>query len=171
MVARSALATVIDDGRVLDLQKKLVPPAAFTAFFEGREYVPEEAPKIEINPQPLRDRDQIPPGERISAFIRRLTRADLVVAVISDKYLCSPYCMYEIHALWQKSQEDADLMAERLVPIVLPDVKLKGLRDRAPYVRFWKKEKEDLEELFRELGSDLAPNSLRRRIGVGGRSV
>jgi hypothetical protein len=34
---------------------------------------------------PVRDLDQIRTGERISAFIRRLTRADLVVAVISDK--------------------------------------------------------------------------------------
>jgi internalin A len=110
---------------------------------------------------PVRDRDQIRPGERISAFIRRLTRADLVVAVISEKYLRSPYCMSEIHSLWQKSQEDADLLAERLVPIVLPGVKIERLRDRAPYMRYWKEQKEELEELFRELGSDLDPGSLR----------
>ena len=63
--------------------------------------------------KPVRDRNEMRPGDRISAFIRRLTRADLVVAVISDKYLRSSYCMHEIHGLWQKSQEDADLMVER----------------------------------------------------------
>ena len=110
---------------------------------------------------PVRDRDQIRSGERISAFIRRLTRADLVVAVISDKYLRSPYCMSEIHGLWQKSQEDADLLAECLVPIVLPEVKIGGLRDRASYVRYWREQKEELEEVFRELGPDLDPGSLR----------
>ena len=61
---------------------------------------------------------RIQSGERISGFIRRLTRADLVVAVISDKYLRSPYCMYEIYRLWQRSQGDPDELARRLVPVV-----------------------------------------------------
>jgi internalin A len=101
------------------------------------------------------------PGDRISPFIRQLTRADRVVAVISDKYLRSPYCMSEIHGLWQRSQEDADLIAECLVPIVLPEVKIEGLRERAVYVRYWKAEKKELETLFRELGPDLHDGSLR----------
>ncbi len=45
---------------------------------------------------PIRDRDRMRPGDRISAFINRLTRADHVVAVISEKYLRSSYCMYQI---------------------------------------------------------------------------
>lgn len=49
--------------------------------------------------------------------------------------------LYEIHNLWQKSQEDADFMAERLIPIILPEVKIEKLRDRAPYVRYWKQER------------------------------
>ena len=204
-VARSALETVFDDGRVPDLRRKLVSASPFAAFFEGREHEIGETPEIAIHPQPLtadektrevfisygwgdetpegkirakvvealyaalerdgfrpvRDRNEMRPGERISAFIRRLTRADLVVAVISDKYLRSPYCMDEIHGLWQRSLEDADLMAERLVPIVLPEVKIGSLRDRALYVRHWKEQKAELEGLFRELGPDLAPGSLQ----------
>ena len=72
---------------------------------------------------PVRDRNEMRPGERISAFMRRLTRADLVVAVISEKYLRSTYCMYEIYKLWQRCQGDADQLIERLVPIVLPEVR------------------------------------------------
>ena len=40
--------------------------------------------------------------------------------MISDKYLRSPYCMFEIYKLWQKSQTVEEDMAERVVPIVLP---------------------------------------------------
>jgi internalin A len=111
--------------------------------------------------KPVRDRNEMRPGDRISAFIRRLTRADLVVAVISDKYLRSSYCMHEIYKLWQKSQTDADGMIERLVPIVLPEVKIEGLAERAPYVRYWKAHLEELRELHRELGEDLDPETLR----------
>jgi internalin A len=197
-VSRSALSTLIQ-GQVLDFQKKLVPAAAFAAFFEDRDYDPVEAgpledpAKLDIDPQPLtskdkppeiflsyawgdetpageartkaiqalhaalekdgflpvRDEDQIRSGERISAFIRRLTRADLVVAVISDKYLRSPYCMYEIHQLWQRCLGDADDLLERLVPVVLPEVKVGNVRERLPYMEYWSEQAESLEALIR----------------------
>ncbi len=99
---------------------------------------------------PVRDRDQIRSGERISAFIRRLTRADLVVAVISDRYLRSTFCMYEIYRIWQRCQEEPDDLTGRLVPLVLPDVKLGGFAERAPYQRFWSRRVAELEALFRD---------------------
>jgi hypothetical protein len=33
------------------------------------------------------------PGDLISAFMKRIGRADRVIVVLSDKYLRSPYCM------------------------------------------------------------------------------
>jgi internalin A len=105
---------------------------------------------------PVRDRDQIQSGERISAFIRRLTRADLVVAVISDKYLRSPYCMYEIYKLWQKSQGDAADLLQHLVPIVLPEVKIGSFVERAPYLRYWAGQAKSLKALIRK--EDLEPS-------------
>ncbi len=106
---------------------------------------------------PVRDRDRIRPGERISAFIRRLTSADLVVAVISDKYLRSSYCMYEIYKLWQKSQTEADNMAERLVPIVLPEVKIGDFLERVPYLKYWADRAKSLKALIHD--PDLSPSS------------
>jgi internalin A len=96
---------------------------------------------------PVRDRDQIRPGELISAFIRQLTRADLVVAVISDKYLRSPYCMYEIYRLWQRCQGDADDLAQHLVPIVLPEVQIGNIQDRLTYLEHWDAQAKSVEAL------------------------
>ncbi|HSS48943.1 MAG TPA: toll/interleukin-1 receptor domain-containing protein [Thermoanaerobaculia bacterium] len=75
--------------------------------------------------QPVRDREQIQAGELISAFIRRLTRADLIVAVISDRYLRSPYCMYEIYRLWQRHQGDSGDLAQHLLRALVRDPKLR----------------------------------------------
>ena len=104
----------------------------------------------------IRDRDQIKPGERISVFINRLTRADLVVAIVSDKYLRSPYCMYEIYKLWQKHQGDADSLVEHLVPVVLPEVKVRSFRERMPYSKYWAAEAKSLEALIRD--PDISPS-------------
>jgi len=96
---------------------------------------------------PIRDRDQMHPGELISAFINRLTRADLVVAVISDKYLRSPYCMYEIYKLWQKSQGDAKILAQCVVPIILPEVKIGDIQEKLPYLEYWNAQAKTVEAL------------------------
>jgi len=106
--------------------------------------------------QPVRDRDQIRPGESISAFIRRLTRADLVVAVISDKYLRSYYCMYEIYRLWQRFQGNRDELARHVVPIVLPEVQVGSLKARAPYLTYWNEQKEEHDALRRKLDLSLS---------------
>ena len=99
--------------------------------------------------RPVRDRDAMKSGDRISAFMRQLTRADLVVAVISDKYLRSPYCMFEIYKLWQKNEAGAELMAGHLVPMILPDVRIGNFEDRLPYLEYWGERAKKLEALIR----------------------
>jgi len=106
---------------------------------------------------PVRDRDRLHPGDRISAFMRQLTHADLVVAVISDKYLRSTNCMYEIYRLWQRWQSDANAMARCVVPIVLPEVRVGSFPQRAPYLKHWSDQAKSLEELVRD--PDLRPSS------------
>lgn len=111
--------------------------------------------------RPVRDRDEMRPGERISAFMRRLTRADLVVAVISEKYLRSTYCMYEIYKLWQRCQGDADELVERLVPVVLPEVRIGSVLERVPYSEHWRAQQERLEALDPKMIFNLSPDSFQ----------
>jgi len=93
--------------------------------------------------------------------MRQLTRADLVVAVISRKYLRSPYCMYEIYKLWQRFQGDADALARSVVPIVLPEVKVGNALQRALYVKHWKREREKLGKLHNDLGLAFSSQSVQ----------
>jgi internalin A len=99
---------------------------------------------------PVRDREQIKTGDRISVFMDRLARADLVVAIVSDKYLRSPYCMYEIYRIWQKWQGDLDDLSRHVVPILLPEVKVDEFSDRVPYLEYWTEQAESLEALIRD---------------------
>lgn len=109
--------------------------------------------------RPVRDRDVIVPGELISHFVDHLTRAELVVAVLSEKYLCSPYCMYEIYKLWQRSRGETEELLRHLVPIVLPEVRIGSLEERAPYIRFWREKKEALAAVIAELSLDIGSSS------------
>jgi hypothetical protein len=65
--------------------------------------------------------------------------------------------MFEIYKLWQRSQGDPDILAQCLVPIVLPEVKIGNFRERAPYLKYWAAEAKSLEALIRD--PDLSPSN------------
>ena len=83
----------------------------------------------------------------ISEFMRELGQGDCIVVVISDKYLKSPFCMYELLEIHRHLQFDA-----RICPIVLSDAKLRTLPDRLEYVTHWKEELARIEYSIAKVG-------------------
>ena len=51
----------------------------------------------------LRDKTAVGLGDSISKFMQRIGRADRVFIVLSEKYLKSPYCMFELFEIWRNS--------------------------------------------------------------------
>ena len=62
----------------------------------------------------LRDKTTLGLGDRISAFMRRIGQGDRVFVVLSDKYLRSPYCMFELSELWRTSQAEGEKFLRRV---------------------------------------------------------
>jgi len=50
----------------------------------------------------IRDKNAMRSGDLISDFVKLISQADHVIVVLSDKYLRSPYCMTELHAIYQR---------------------------------------------------------------------
>lgn len=103
-------------------------------------------------------RDKVSLGYRglISDFIKDIGRGACIVVVISDKYLRSPYCMYELLEIYRKSGSEISQMKENIFPIVLGDAKIYGPVELLEYVNHWKKKKAVLDEKIREVGLDNA---------------
>jgi internalin A len=83
----------------------------------------------------------------ISAFMQAMGRSDCIVVVISDTYLKSPFCMYELLEMYRHLQFD-----ERICPIVLSDARLRTLSDRLEYVAHWQAESMRLKGLIDKVG-------------------
>jgi hypothetical protein len=83
----------------------------------------------------------------ISAFMRELGRGDCVVVLISDAYLKSPFCMFELLEIYRHHEFHA-----RICPIVLADARLHTLRDRLSYVAHWKEQLTGIEQLIQQVG-------------------
>jgi internalin A len=64
--------------------------------------------------------------------MRKFGTADHVVAVISDKYLRSPYCMAELHSVWQNCNSDPERFRRRVHPLILDDAQIGTVLSRLP---------------------------------------
>ncbi len=95
------------------------------------------------------DRDEMRPGDLISAFMNRLAAADRVIVVISAKYLRSEYCMYELFKIYQNCRNKAEDFQRRIIPVILPDSGLSGrTAERFMPAIYWIKEEEELEAMI-----------------------
>jgi len=86
---------------------------------------------------------------RIKAFMERLGKGSCVIVVISDKYLRSKNCMFELIRI-----SEAGNFADRIFPIVLPDAG--GMYDpltRIGYIRYWEEQIVKVNEAIHGLGS------------------
>jgi internalin A len=94
------------------------------------------------------DRDEMRPGDLISAFMDRLSAADRIIVVISAKYLQSEYCMYELFKIYQNCCKSAESFHRRIIPIILPDAGFSG----GPAARlkpafYWSQQEQELTSL------------------------
>jgi internalin A len=88
----------------------------------------------------IRDRTEMRYGDRISKFMSRIGRGDLIFIVLSDKYLKSAYCMHELFDVWRNCREDDEEFIRRTRVYKLPCVTIKTDDDRAQYVIYWQEE-------------------------------
>jgi hypothetical protein len=103
----------------------------------------------------LRDKKVLGLGDRISAFMQRIGRGNLVFVVLSNKYLKSPFCMYELYEIWRNCrQDDAEFLSHVRV-YTLPSTEIWTPFERAKCAAYWRDETNKLEAMFKDYGFDI----------------
>ncbi|CAG0969049.1 hypothetical protein ANAEL_01076 [Anaerolineales bacterium] len=98
----------------------------------------------------IRDKRDLGYKGMIRDFMKRIGEGYCVIVVISDKYLRSKNCMFELVEI--AANKD---FSDRIFPIVLADAKIYEATDRIDYLKYWEQKKTELNEKMRGL-SDLA---------------
>ncbi len=104
--------------------------------------------------QIVRDKKDLKYKGNIKEFMRNIGRGKFVVVIISDKYLKSENCMYEMLEM-----KDNGGLYDRIFPIVLNDAKIYEVSDRIDYKNYWDEKVESLRKKIKEI---LDP------VGIGG---
>jgi internalin A len=100
----------------------------------------------------IRDKNVLGLGESISKFMQRIGRADRVFVVLSDKYLKSPYCMFELFEVWRNSRADPMEFIERVKVYTLPSAQISTPLDRVQHAIYWKQNYEALDAAVKPHG-------------------
>jgi hypothetical protein len=96
----------------------------------------------------IRDKRDLGYKGLIKDFMERIGRGKCVIAVISDKYLKSPNCMFELVQVAKNGK-----IRDRIFPIVLADAQIYKPVARIKYIQHWENEIKELDEAMRGVGA------------------
>lgn len=82
----------------------------------------------------------------IKEFMERIGQGNCVIVVISDKYLRSPNCMFELVEIAEGKQ-----FHDRIFPVVLADANIYDPIKRVEYVKYWELKRAELADAMRTL--------------------
>jgi internalin A len=101
----------------------------------------------------VRDKTTLRTGDPIMPFMQRIGAGDRVFVILSEKYLRSPWCMFELLEVWRHSRADPDDFRRRVRVYALPDAKAATTRDRIANAVYWKQEHDGIEATIKEHGA------------------
>ena len=102
----------------------------------------------------IRDKTTLKVGDSVSKFMSQIAQGDVIFVVLSDKYLKSPYCMFELFEIWRVNQQDETEFLKRVKVYILHDAKIFAPSDRLRYAGYWRTEHDALKRAMDEVGLD-----------------
>jgi internalin A len=111
----------------------------------------------------LRDKTGLGLGESLEKFMRQIGAGDRVFVILSEKYLQSANCMYELWEVWRNSKMDREAFRERIRVYKLPDTKIFTPLDRVRCAKFWREQFRELDAIVSGGDADLLGEADFRR--------
>ena len=90
----------------------------------------------------------------IRDFIKSIRQQDYAILIISDTYLRSQYCMFEVTEIMKESDYEGRIF------LVVMEQRIYDPLIRSEYVKYWQKECDKLEASIRELNPENSANSI-----------
>ncbi len=101
------------------------------------------------------DKKNLKFGESLNNFMTALGKGDLVVVCVSDKYLRSPFCMWELCEVFRTSQGEKEKFAERIIPVRVENLSLGSPLTLMPYLKHWRQKYEEWEEMYTDFPQEM----------------
>ncbi|MFD1627260.1 COR domain-containing protein [Azospirillum griseum] len=94
----------------------------------------------------VRDKNELSLGDNLIRFMERIGQGDRVFVILSNKYLASPNCMFELTELWRTSKQDPALFRSRVRICALPKTEIWTDDHRNHWIDHWEEQENKLFE-------------------------
>jgi internalin A len=156
-------------------QKKSAMPEWYVSYAWGEDKTPEGQAREKIvddlcaialadGHKILRDKEVLGLGDSISRFMKRIGAGDRIFVILSDKYLRSPHCMFELNEIWRTSKQDREVFLQRIRIYALPDAKIWDPIDWTDWAIHWREEYDKLDARSRQYGAGILSEHAHRRL-------
>lgn len=148
---KSLLEGVVSHG--MKPMLRMVKPSVFISYAWGGEsekmadQVDEALQAAGLNV--TRDKRDVGYKGRIQDFMRQLGRGSAVVVILSDKYLHSENCMFELTEIAKNGK-----FYDRIFPIIMPDANFYKVTERMKLVKHWQDQLAEINATAKELDMD-----------------
>jgi len=102
-------------------------------------------------------------GHLISVFMERIGKGKLVVVFISNKYLTSKYCMYELYELYRNCRLDKEEFVKHVLPVRVENVELTETDTRKIILKYWNDEFDRIEQFHKDHPQDIGEADFKER--------
>ncbi|MDG1571162.1 toll/interleukin-1 receptor domain-containing protein [Robiginitalea sp. M366] len=149
-----ALHKALEAGQIQEPEAQKVAPTEIYISYAWKGASEEMANLIETTLQAneihlVRDKNDLGYKGGITEFMNRIGQAKGVVVIVSDKYLKSGYCMYELSEIYRHADFEG-----RIFPIVLEDAMIFDVNKRLEYKQEWKQKLDALDEEIKRSGAE-----------------
>jgi len=111
----------------------------------------------------IKDKENMGYKGVISKFMNEIGNADYVIVAISDKYLKSKFCMYELYELYKNSGMNADKFSKKLFPIRIDEsLNLSDPDVVNRYTQYWKEEEQEWAKRVKEESDSITEEQARQ---------
>lgn len=98
----------------------------------------------------IRDKANLEYRGLISGFMKDIGKANIIIVSISDKYLRSRFCMFELYEIYRNCGMSKEAFAKKIFPIREEDINLSDAAVIDEYADYWKAEELEQEAIVKD---------------------
>jgi hypothetical protein len=110
----------------------------------------------------VRDKTNLQYRGAISDFMMEIGKARQVVVAISDKYLRSRFCMFELYEIYKNAGMDKEEFSRRIFPLRIENISLGEPAVINSYVNYWEEEEKKWDLLIKENSDNITPEQTKQ---------
>jgi internalin A len=146
----------ISDQTIIDITQQSIPTIFFSYASGDESKTPENQEKIveelydSLSSEDYklkRDKTDLEFGESITDFMKEIGQGKLILVFISEKYLRSEFCMYELYEIFRNSKLEKGEFQKHVLLFHSENVQLKKAATVKKYLQYWS----DLEKEWKEV--------------------